>query len=237
MAYGTESIPKVDKIFGPGNTYVTLAKQIILTESQTSIDMPAGPSEVLVIADLNSNPDFIASDLLAQAEHGPDSQVVLVSTRIEMVDQVEKAIQKQLESLSRASVARKALENSFSLLVENLDQAIEFSNHYAPEHLIFSVPDFEPWLQKISTAGSVFLGPYSPEAAGDYASGTNHTLPTSGYARMYSGVSVDSFTKNISFQALSPSGLQLLGPAVETLADMEGLDAHAQSITIRLKSL
>ena len=237
MAYGTETLPKVDKIFGPGNTYVTLAKQIISTESQTSIDMPAGPSEVLIISDESSHPDFIASDLLAQAEHGIDSQVVLVCTREEILNEVEIALDKQLKTLSRSEIAREALKNSFSLLVENMDQAFEFSNDYAPEHLILSFDHFEPYIERVKTAGSVFLGSYSPEAAGDYASGTNHTLPTSGYAKMYSGVSVDSFMKSISFQNLSPAGLESLGPSVETLAGMEGLDAHAQSIRIRLNSL
>lgn len=237
MAYGTESIPKVDKIFGPGNTYVTLAKQIILAESMTSIDMPAGPSEVLIIADAYSSPDFVASDLLAQAEHGPDSQVVLVCTDLEFIQKVEHSLENQLETLSRSSIARESLKNSFCMIVDSIDQALEFSNLYAPEHLIVSLDNFEALIPKIKTAGSVFLGPYSPEAAGDYASGTNHTLPTSGYARMYSGVSVDSFTKTISFQNLSPAGLERLGPSVQIMAEMEGLDAHAASISQRLKSI
>jgi len=236
MALGTESIPKVNKIFGPGNAYVTLAKQILQTESHTAIDMPAGPSEVLIIGNKESNPVFIASDLLAQAEHGADSQVVLVSTHEELIQEVERSIEDQMKNLNRKETAQKALENSYAVLVENELEAIQFSNAYAPEHLILSLNQFEPLLKEILNAGSVFLGPYSPESAGDYASGTNHTLPTSGYAKMYSGVSVESFQKNISFQSISKLGLSHLAPAIEILAEMEGLDAHANSVRVRAQA-
>ena len=234
MAYGTQSIQKVDKIFGPGNSYVTLAKQLIQLETQTSIDMPAGPSEVLIIGTESSNPDFIASDLLAQAEHGPDSQVVLVSTSESLLEKVQTSLLVQLNELPRKEIALKALANSFSLLVKDLKVAFEFSNQYAPEHLILSFPEAENFKNQVNNAGSVFLGAYSPESAGDYASGTNHTLPTSGFAKMYSGVSVESFVKNISFQSINPSGLKALAETITTLAHMEGLDGHARSVTIRL---
>ncbi len=234
MAYGTASIPKVDKILGPGNSYVTLAKQLICVNTLTSIDMPAGPSEVLVIGDNSSNPAFVASDLLAQAEHGPDSQVVLVSPSSQWIDQVNVALADQINTLPRNEIVKKALGRSFSMLVKDVHLAIEFSNLYAPEHLILSIENFKPYIHAINTAGSVFLGSYAPESAGDYASGTNHTLPTSGFAKMYSGVSVASFQKMISFQSITKKGLAQISNAIQTLANMEGLEAHAKAVAIRL---
>lgn len=234
MAYGTETIPKVDKIFGPGNQFVTKAKSIVQTSTQVAIDLPAGPSEVLIIADSTSNPAYIAADLLAQAEHGPDSQVVLVSTDEPLIDQVNKHLENQLEDLPRAGIARQALSQSFSIFSPDLKKAIGFSNLYAPEHLIIAVEDFQPLISQISNAGSVFLGPLSAESFGDYASGTNHTLPTSGFAKSYSGVSVDSFIKKITFQTIRQEGLTQLGPIVEILAGLEGLEAHKRSVSIRL---
>lgn len=236
MAYGTETIPKVDKIFGPGNQYVTAAKRIIQNTTSTSIDMPAGPSEVLVVADESANPAFVAADLLAQAEHGPDSQAVLVSTSSKLIDEVQLALKQQLVSLPRADVATKALSNSYAIYCDTLEEAMTFSNRYAPEHLIIESDEWQRLTRLITNAGSVFLGHLTPESAGDYASGTNHTLPTSGYARSYSGVSVDSFVKKITFQHISDSGIQQLGPTVEILAELEGLQAHKNAISVRLKS-
>jgi len=235
MAYGTESITKVDKIFGPGNQYVTKAKTIIQSESQTAIDMPAGPSEVLVIADNSANPVYVAADLLAQAEHGTDSQAILVSNSPEIIDQTITELQKQLLELPRRDIAAKAITNSYAILTDNLDEAITFSNEYAPEHLILATDNWEVLIDKIINAGSVFLGHLTPESAGDYASGTNHTLPTSSYAKAYSGVSVDSFVKKITFQHISKYGIENLGPAVEILASLEGLEAHKNAVTVRLK--
>ena len=236
MAYGTESVPKVYKIFGPGNRYVTQAKQLIQSSSMTAIDMPAGPSEVLVIADETANPAFIASDLLAQAEHGADSQAILVATSPEIITETLKQIEAQIAVLPRKDVTAQAIANSYTVLVDNLEQAMEFSNEYAPEHLILATAQFEQLIPLIENAGSVFLGNLTPESAGDYASGTNHTLPTSGFAKAYSGVSLDSFLKKITFQHITEQGLANIGNTVEVLAAAEGLQAHKNAITIRLKS-
>jgi histidinol dehydrogenase len=236
MAYGTETVPQVYKIFGPGNQYVTAAKQLV-QQNGVAIDMPAGPSEVCVLADETCNPDFVASDLLSQAEHGPDSQVLLVSTSSKVVDQINEALVSQLAVLPRKEIAQQALENSKAVVVDSMEQAIFIVNSYAAEHLILACDNDEVVSEKITNAGSVFLGNYSPESVGDYASGTNHTLPTSGYARAYSGVSVDSFVKKITYQKLTPAGLQAIGAAVETMAAAEGLEAHKNAITIRLQSL
>ena len=238
MAFGTETIPKVDKIFGPGNQYVTAAKMLLQnSDAMVSIDLPAGPSEVLVIADEFADPEFVAADLLSQAEHGPDSQVVLVATSSRFIDQTKDEIKNQLINLPRKNIAEKALENSFSLLADTPEKALEFSNMYAPEHLIINCENAENLVDQIQNAGSVFLGPFTPESAGDYASGTNHTLPTYGYARMYSGVSLSSFQKFITMQKLTEEGLKNIGPAIEILAGMEGLHAHKQAVTIRLNKL
>ena len=238
MAFGTETIPKVDKIFGPGNQYVTAAKMLLQnSDAMVSIDLPAGPSEVLVIADEFADPEFVAADLLSQAEHGPDSQVVLVATSSCFIEQIKNEIKNQLIDLPRKNIAEKALENSFSLLADTPEKALEFSNMYAPEHLIINCENAEKLVDRIQNAGSVFLGPLTPESAGDYASGTNHTLPTYGYARMYSGVSLSSFQKFITMQKLTEEGLKNIGPAVEILAGMEGLHAHKQAVTIRLNKL
>ena len=237
MAYGTETIPKVDKIYGPGNQYVTGAKNIIQSTTQTAIDMPAGPSEVLIIADEHSDPEFVAADLAAQAEHGVDSQVVLVSTSIKFVESLQKELLTQVPVLPRSEIAKKAFLNSYAIIVDNLNEAIDFSNAYAPEHLILAIENWQELIDKIVNAGSVFLGKYTPESAGDYASGTNHTLPTSSYAKSYSGVSVDSFVKKITFQHITGNGLQNLGPTVEILAELEGLHAHKNAVTVRLKNL
>ena len=236
MAYGTESIPQVFKIFGPGNQYVTMAKQLVNKEG-IAIDMPAGPSEVLVYADQTANPAFIAADLLSQAEHGIDSQVVLITTDEALVGNVQVEIQKQLELLPRKSIAQKALENSVSLFVDKVDTALDIINYYAPEHLILAMDQAMEFAEGIINAGSVFLGHFTPESVGDYASGTNHTLPTNGFAKMYSGVSLDSFVKKITFQQLNPSGLKQLGPVVEKMAEAEELLAHKQAVTIRLQAL
>jgi len=232
MAYGTESIPRVDKIFGPGNRYVTEAKKQL--QPVVAIDMPAGPSEVLIVADDTANPAFVAADLLAQAEHGTDSQAILVSPSTTLIMQIQAEIERQLASLPRKALATKALENSYIIQTENMKQAMEFSNAYAPEHLILATSAFEKLIPLISSAGSVFLGNLTPESAGDYASGTNHTLPTGGFARAYSGVSVDTFLKKITFQHLNTEGLQHIGPTVEILAAAEGLEAHKNAISIRL---
>lgn len=234
MAYGTETIPKVFKIFGPGNRYVTLAKQLIQQQG-TAIDMPAGPSEVLVIADGSAVPGYVAADLLSQAEHGPDSQVILLTTAGDIIPEITTAISNQLSELPRKNIAEKALQNSKIVLLKNRDEAIELSNLYAPEHLILSCENAEAVAGQVSTAGSVFIGNYSPESAGDYASGTNHTLPTNGYAAMYSGVSLDSFLKKITYQQLTKEGLQQIGATVMAMASAEGLDAHKNAVAIRLK--
>jgi histidinol dehydrogenase len=232
MAYGTQTIPQVYKIFGPGNQYVTAAKQLVQKDG-VAIDMPAGPSEVCVMADDTANPAFVASDLLSQAEHGVDSQVLLVSTSEQMIDAVLKETAEQLEALPRKEFAAKALENSKAILLPNVAEMIELVNEYAAEHLIISCNDDEAIAEQIINAGSIFLGNYSPESVGDYASGTNHTLPTNGYAKAYSGVSVDSFVKKITLQKLSKEGLQQIGKAVELMAEAEGLQAHANAVRIR----
>jgi len=236
MAYGTESIPSVYKIFGPGNQYVTTAKQIISSEG-IAIDMPAGPSEVAVYADESCNPTFVASDLLSQAEHGGDSQVLLVTASQQIVDNVKKEIDLQLKLLSRKEKIEKSLVNSRFVIMENINDAFDLLNEYAPEHLIIASDNAELLSEKVINAGSVFLGHYSPESAGDYASGTNHTLPTNGYAKAYSGVSLDSFVKKITFQKLSKEGLKNIGNAVEVMAVAEGLDAHKNAVLMRFKNL
>lgn len=238
MAFGTESIPKVDKIFGPGNQYVTAAKMMLQnSDAMISIDMPAGPSEVLVIADETADPEFIASDLLSQAEHGSDSQVVLVVTEAADLSAIEDSLQNQLEQLPRKDFAKNALKKSYTVVVGNSDQAMEFSNRYAPEHLIINTKDADDLAQKVVNAGSVFIGPWTPESMGDYASGTNHTLPTYGYARMYSGVSLQSFQKFITMQTISEEGMRQLGPMVETLAELEELQAHKNAVSLRLSKI
>ena len=236
MTFGTETVPQVYKIFGPGNQYVMAAKQLALKYG-VAIDMPAGPSEVAVIADKSANPAFVAADLLSQAEHGNDSQVILFTNDKDLLNNTEKEVQQQLEVLSRSNFASHALSHSKLILVDNLDTAIEMSNAYAPEHLIIHTPQPEILADKVVNAGSVFLGYYSPESVGDYASGTNHTLPTNGYAKAYSGVSLDSFTKKITFQKLTKDGLQSIGNIVETLAEAESLGAHKNAVTIRLKNM
>ena len=236
MAYGTESVPKVYKIFGPGNQYVMAAKQQVSLHD-VAIDMPAGPSEVCVIADDSSNAEFVAADLLSQAEHGIDSQVLLITTSEEKMLEVEKQISLQLNDLPRKEIAAATLVNSKIVLVNNTDEAIALSNCYAPEHLIICTRDYERLATMVTHAGSVFLGPYACESAGDYASGTNHTLPTHGYATAYSGVCLDSFCRKVTFQHLSPEGIQSIGPAVETMADNEQLHAHCHAMTVRRKFL
>lgn len=233
MACGTETVPAVYKIFGPGNQYVTAAKQLV-SRRGVAIDMPAGPSEVLVCADDSAEPAFVAADLLSQAEHGADSQVVLITFTEAFAQRVQEEVGKQLATLPRKDIAAKALENSSAIIVRNRQEALELINAYAPEHLILSVEDAEGLAEKVLNAGSVFLGNYTPESVGDYASGANHTLPTNGYARMYSGVSLDSFVKKITFQRLSREGLQRLGPAVERMAEAEELMAHKNAVAIRL---
>ncbi len=236
MAYGTETIPEVYKIFGPGNQFVTAAKRLVSTE-MTAIDMPAGPSEVQVIADETADPAFIASDLLSQAEHGVDSQVILTTTSETLVDKVEVALAEQLAALPRMEIAEKALQNSRTIVFKTMDELMEYPNLYAPEHLIISTEDYMDLALKVRNAGSVFLGKYTPESAGDYASGTNHTLPTYGYAKMYSGVNLDSFTKKITFQEISKEGIQNIGPAIELMAEAEELFAHKNAVTLRLKDI
>ncbi len=233
MAFGTESIPKVDKIFGPGNQYVTAAKQAA-QQMGIAIDMPAGPSEVLIIADDSCNPAFVAADLLSQAEHGTDSQVILLSDDDSVIDATLSELDKQLAALPRKGIAEKALENSKAIQLNNISQCIEFSNIYAPEHLILAVKNARENASAVLKAGSVFLGNYSCESAGDYASGTNHTLPTNGYARNYSGVSLDSFVTKITFQELTREGIQNIGPAIEMMAEAEQLLAHKNAVTLRL---
>lgn len=238
MGYGTETVPKVYKIFGPGNQYVTAAKMLLSIESDgAAMDMPAGPSEVLVIADKNAAASFVAADLLSQAEHGVDSQAVLVCTDDVKADEILKEVDLQLGKLPRREIASKALSGSFALVVDNIFEAFRFSNLYAPEHLIINAANAEKYLGLVDNAGSVFIGEYSCESAGDYASGTNHTLPTYGYARSFSGVSVDSFVKKITFQKLSPNGVRCIGPVVEKMADIEQLQAHKNAMTLRIKSL
>jgi histidinol dehydrogenase len=236
MAYGTDTIPKTDKIFGPGNQFVTKAKTIIQSTTTTAIDMPAGPSEVLVIADETANPVYIAADLLAQAEHGVDSQAILVTTSTKIAELTVAELEKQLPMLPRAEIAAKAIANSYIVVTNTIDEAIKFSNQYAPEHLILATENWQSILPAIINAGSVFLGNLTPESAGDYASGTNHTLPTSSYAKAYSGVSVDSFIKKITFQHISPEGIKNIGPTVEILAELEGLHAHKNAVSVRMKN-
>ena len=236
MAYGTESVPKVYKIFGPGNQYVMAAKQQGAMHD-VAIDMPAGPSEVEVIADETANPAFVAADLLSQAEHGVDSQVVLITTSEKLLDEVEYEVQHQLSRLPRWQIAEKSLANSKLILVKDMDEVIELTNEYAPEHLIIETKNYMELAERVVNAGSVFLGSYTPESAGDYASGTNHTLPTNGYAKAYSGVSLDSFIRKITFQEISREGIQNIGPAIEVMAAHEQLDAHKNAVTVRLNSL
>ncbi|MEM7110713.1 MAG: histidinol dehydrogenase [Bacteroidota bacterium] len=236
MAYGTESVPKTYKIFGPGNQYVTEAKQQVALEG-TAIDMPAGPSEVAIIADETSEASFIAADLLSQAEHGVDSQVVLFCTSEVKILEVNKAVKKQVKALPRKEMAEQSLRSSKAFIVDDIDTALEMCNAYAPEHLIICTKDAEAVASKINNAGSVFIGEFTPESAGDYASGTNHTLPTNGAARAYSGVSLDSFTKQITYQSITKEGLRKLGPVVETMAEAELLVAHKNAVTIRLEKI
>jgi histidinol dehydrogenase len=236
LAYGTETIPKVDKIFGPGNQFVTTAKQII-SQYGVAIDMPAGPSEVTIIADETAIPEFVASDLLSQAEHGPDSQVLLVTTDMKMIDAVKKEIEVRLEHLPRKDHAKRSLESSRFILVKTMMEAMELVNEYAPEHLIIATRDADDLADQVINAGSVFIGNYTPESAGDYASGTNHVLPTNGYAKAFSGVSIDSFVKKITFQKLTPEGIKALGPGIEVMAETEQLMAHKDAITVRLNYL
>lgn len=236
MAFGTETIPKADKIFGPGNQYVTMAKALVQIEG-TAIDIPAGPSEVLIIADAGSEPSFVASDLLSQAEHGADSQVILLSDSRGLIDAVMAETQRQAMLLPRKEIARRALENSFSILFSSTGECMEFSNLYAPEHLIISTSDPERLAGKVTSAGSVFLGKYSCESAGDFASGTNHTLPTAGFARSHGGVSAESFVKKITFQEIDPDGIRQLGPVIERMAEAEQLHGHSNAVSVRLKSL
>ncbi|MDN3620336.1 histidinol dehydrogenase [Polaribacter undariae] len=234
--FGTETIPQVYKIFGPGNQYVTVAKQLS-TKHGVAIDMPAGPSELLVVADDSANASYVASDLLSQAEHGADSQVILVSTSKEMIAEVAKEIETQLANLSRAEIAQKAINNSKSIFVENDEIALELINEYGPEHFIVCTNNNDFYIDNIENAGSVFIGNYTPESAGDYASGTNHTLPTNGFSKSYSGVNLDSFTKSITFQQISKEGIQTIGKSIELMAAAEGLDAHKNAVSIRLKDL
>ena len=236
MAYGTESIPKVYKIFGPGNQYVTAAKQLVSLRD-VAIDMPAGPSEVEVLADETANAAFVAADLISQAEHGVDSQAILITTSNELLQAVYSEVEKQLSELPREDIARQSINNSKLILVKDMDEAIEMTNRYAPEHLIIETADYLSVGERIINAGSVFLGAYSPESAGDYASGTNHTLPTNGYAHAYSGVSLDSFIRKITFQELSTTGLQNIGPAIEIMAANEQLHGHKNAVTVRLHAI
>lgn len=236
MAYGTESVPKVYKIFGPGNQYVTAAKQLVSLRD-VAIDMPAGPSEVEVLADETANPVFVAADLLSQAEHGVDSQAILITTSAELQQAVKAEVERQLEQLPRKEIAEKSLANSKLIVVNSMDEAVELTNAYAPEHLIIETADYQTVAERIVNAGSVFLGSLTPESAGDYASGTNHTLPTNGYAKAYSGVSLDSFIRKITFQEIKPEGLSIIGPAIEVMAANEHLDAHKNAVTVRLGQL
>ena len=236
LTFGTETIPKVYKIFGPGNQFVTVAKQLA-TKYGVAIDMPAGPSELLVMADDSANASFIASDLLSQAEHGADSQVILVSTSEKLIEEVSKEVEKQLKELPRIEIATKAIQNSKSILVKNFKQALALINEYAPEHFIVCTNNNDFFIDGILNAGSVFIGNYTPESAGDYASGTNHTLPTNGYSKSYSGVNLDSFTKSITFQEISKKGIQNIGKSIELMALAEGLQAHKNAVSIRIKEI
>ena len=236
MAYGVDCIPKVNKIFGPGNQYVMAAKQLI-SRGNVAIDMPAGPSEVAVMADQTANASFIAADLLSQAEHGPDSQVVLVTNSSELVAKVESEIEKQLAQLPRKAIAARALANSQAIILDTLGEMVDLINDYAPEHLIISMENYHEVAERIINAGSVFLGNYTPESAGDYASGTNHTLPTNGWARSYSGVNIDSFIRKITFQEITPEGMKILGPVIETMAEAEELHGHKNAVTLRLDEI
>ena len=236
MAYGTESVPKVYKIFGPGNQYVTAAKQLVSLRD-VAIDMPAGPSEVEVLADETANPAFVAADLLSQAEHGVDSQAMLITTSVELQQAVKVEVERQLALLPRKEIAEKSLANSKLIVVDSMEEAIELTNAYAPEHLIIETKDYLSVAERIVNAGSVFLGSLAPESAGDYASGTNHTLPTNGYAKAYSGVSLDSFIRKITFQEIKPEGLNIIGPAIELMAANEQLDAHKNAVSVRLGQL
>ncbi len=236
FTFGTETIPQVHKIFGPGNQFVTVAKQLS-TKHGVAIDMPAGPSELLVVADDSANASYVASDLLSQAEHGADSQVILVSTSKEFINEVDKEIQKQIIELPRIDIATKAIENSKSILIENDVLALELINEYGPEHFIVCTNNNDFYIDNIENAGSVFIGNYTPESAGDYASGTNHTLPTNGFSKAYSGVNLDSFTKSITFQKISKEGIINIGNAIELMAEAEGLQAHKNAVSIRLKDL
>ena len=234
MAYGTESIPRVYKIFGPGNQYVTAAKQLVSLRD-VAIDMPAGPSEVEVLADETANPVFVAADLLSQAEHGVDSQAILVTTSPTLCQAVQQEVERQLALLPRKEIAARSLANSKLIVARDMEEAIELTNAYAPEHLIIQTADYARVAERVTNAGSVFLGPYATESAGDYASGTNHTLPTNGYARAYSGVSLDSFIRKITFQEITREGLHRIGPAIKTMAANEQLDAHKNAVTVRMK--
>ncbi|WP_300701079.1 histidinol dehydrogenase [Bacteroides sp.] len=236
MAYGTESVPKVYKIFGPGNQYVTAAKQLVSLRD-VAIDMPAGPSEVEVLADETANPVFVAADLLSQAEHGVDSQAMLITTSAKLQQAVKEEVERQLALLSRKEIAEKSLANSKLIVVRDMEEAIELTNAYAPEHLIVETADYMSVAERVVNSGSVFLGSLTPESAGDYASGTNHTLPTNGYAKAYSGVSLDSFIRKITFQEIKPEGITTIGPAIEVMAANEHLDAHKNAVTVRLKTL
>ena len=236
MTFGTETIPQVYKIFGPGNQFVTVAKQIA-TKFGVAIDMPAGPSELLVVADDSANASYVASDLLSQAEHGADSQVILVSDSKDLIDNVLSELQKQVLDLPRKTIAAKALENSKAILIEDVNDALDLINNYAPEHLIVVTKNDSFFVDNIENAGSVFIGSFTPESTGDYASGTNHTLPTNGFSKAYSGVNLDAFTKSITFQKISKKGLQNIGKSIEIMAAAEGLDAHKNAVTIRLKDL
>jgi histidinol dehydrogenase len=232
MAYGTESVPKVYKIFGPGNQYVTAAKQLVSLKD-VAIDMPAGPSEVEVLADASANPKFVAADLLSQAEHGVDSQAILITTDENLAESVLIEVEKQLAKLPRKEIALKSIENSKIIVVSDMNEAIEVTNEYAPEHLIISTENYRDIAEKIDNAGSIFLGNYTPESAGDYASGTNHTLPTNGYAKAYSGVNLDSFRKKITYQEISKEGIDIIGETIEIMAQNEELFAHKNAVTLR----
>ena len=236
MAYGTESVPKVSKIFGPGNQFVMAAKQQVSLH-EVAIDMPAGPSEVAVVADDTANPVFVAADLLSQAEHGVDSQVILITNSEALAERVNEEVDRQLALLPRKEIAEKSLEYSKLIIVKDMDEVLEMTNEYAPEHLILAIKDYTSFADRVVNAGSVFLGNYSCESAGDYASGTNHTLPSSGYAKAYSGVNLDSFCRKITFQELTAEGIRSIGPAVERMAAAEQLDAHKNAMTVRLQSL
>ena len=236
LTFGTDSIPQVYKVFGPGNQFVTVAKQLA-TKFGIAIDMPAGPSELLVVADDAANAKYVASDLLSQAEHGTDSQVILVSTSKQLIDDVSQEIESQLQALPRFEIAKKAIENSKSILVKSKEEALDLINEYGPEHFIICTSDDNYFAENVSNAGSVFIGNYTPESAGDYASGTNHTLPTNGFSKAYSGVNLDSFVKSITFQKISEEGIRNIGPSIELMAEAEGLQAHKNAVTLRLNDL